>query len=104
MNEAKKKVIVDLTYKMIIEPSQGFPPHEFEESVKLFMEIVKSLLEEDYQKDNNEAKKKVIIDLTYKMIIEPSQGFPPHEFEESVKLYMEIVKSLLGEQYQKDNI
>jgi hypothetical protein len=52
MNETKKKVILDLTYKMIIEPSQGFPPHEFEESVKLFMEIVKSLLEGDYQKDN----------------------------------------------------
>ena len=52
MNEAKKKVIVDLTYKMIIEPSQGFPPHEFEESVKLFLEIVQALLKQDYQKDN----------------------------------------------------
>jgi len=39
MNETKKKVILDLTYKMIIEPSQGFPPHEFEESVKLFMRL-----------------------------------------------------------------
>ena len=52
MNEAKKKVIIDLTYKMIIEPSQGFPPHEFEESVKLFLEIVQALLKQDYQKDN----------------------------------------------------
>ena len=52
MNEAKKKVILDLTYKRIIEPSEGFPPHDGEESVKLFMEIVKSLLEEQYQKDN----------------------------------------------------
>ena len=52
MNEAKKKVILDLIYKMIIEPLQRFPPHEFEESVKLFLEIVQALLKQDYQKDN----------------------------------------------------
>jgi hypothetical protein len=52
MTPAKKKLILDLVQRMIIEPSQGFPPHEFEESVKLFLEIVQALLEEDYQKDN----------------------------------------------------
>ena len=52
MTPAKKQVIIDLVYRMIIEPSQGFPPHEFEESVKLFLDIVQTLLNEDYQKDN----------------------------------------------------
>jgi hypothetical protein len=65
MTPAKKKLILDLVQRMIIEPSQGFPPHEFEESVKLFLEI---------------------------------------EFEESVKLFLEIVQALLNEDYQKDNI
>ena len=52
MTPAKKKIILDLVQRMIIEPSQGFPPDEFEESVKLFIEIVQALLKEDYQKDN----------------------------------------------------
>ncbi len=52
MTPAKKKLTLDLVQRMIIEPSQGFPPHEFEESVKLFIEIVQTLLKEDYQKDN----------------------------------------------------
>jgi len=52
MTPAKKKLILDLVQRMIIEPSQGFPPHEFEESVKLFLDIVQTLLNEDYQKDN----------------------------------------------------
>lgn len=52
MTPTKKRVILDLVQSMIIEPSQGFPPHEFEESVKLFLEIVQALLEQDYQKDN----------------------------------------------------
>ena len=52
MTLAKKKLILDLVQRMIIEPSKGFTPHEFEESVKLFLEIVQALLEQDYQKDN----------------------------------------------------
>jgi hypothetical protein len=52
MTPAKKQVIIDLVYRMIIEPSQGFPLDEFEESVKLFLDIVQTLLNEDYQKDN----------------------------------------------------
>ena len=52
MTPAKKKLILDLVQRMIIEPSKVFPPDEFEESVKLFIDIVQALLEEDYQKDN----------------------------------------------------
>ena len=52
MTPAKKKLILDLVQRMIIEPSKEFPPHEFEESIKLFLEIVQALLNEDNQKDN----------------------------------------------------
>jgi hypothetical protein len=52
MTPAKKKLILDLVQRMIIKTSKGFPPHEFEESVKLFLEIVQALLNEDYQNDN----------------------------------------------------
>jgi len=52
MNEAKKKVILDLTREMIIQPSEVFSNEEFKESVKLFTEIIQALIEEDDQKDN----------------------------------------------------
>lgn len=52
MNETKKKVILDLTREMIIQPSQLFSNDEFEESVKLFIEIVKTLIEETDKNDN----------------------------------------------------
>ena len=52
MNEAKKKVIQELTQKMIIEPGEIFEDQEFKESVKLYLDIIKTLIEEDDQKDN----------------------------------------------------
>tara|TARA_R100000655_G_scaffold93129_1_gene134354 strand:- start:382 stop:543 length:162 start_codon:yes stop_codon:yes gene_type:complete len=52
MNEAKKKVILDLNKRMIIEPSETFEDQEFKESVKLYLDIIKTLIEEDDQKDN----------------------------------------------------
>ena len=52
MNEAKKKVLLDLTQRMIIEPSEIFEAQEFKESVKLYLDIIKTLIEEDDQKDN----------------------------------------------------
>ena len=52
MNEAKKKVIQELTQKMIIEPSEIFEDQEFKESVKLYLDIIKTLIEKDDQKDN----------------------------------------------------
>ena len=52
MNEAKKKVIQELTQKMIIEPSEIFEDQEFKELVKLYLDIIKTLIEEDDQKDN----------------------------------------------------
>ena len=52
MNEAKKKAILDLTQKMIIEPSEIFEDQEFKESVKLYLDIIKTLIEEEAPKDN----------------------------------------------------
>ena len=52
MNETKKKVIQELTQKMIIEPSEIFEDQEFKESVKLYLDIIKTLIEEGDQKDN----------------------------------------------------
>jgi len=52
MNEEKKKVILDLTRKMIIQRSEVYSNEEFKESVKLFVEIIQALIEEDDQKDN----------------------------------------------------
>jgi len=52
MNETKKKVILDLTREMIIQPSQLFSNDEFEESVKLFIEIIQTLIQESDQNDN----------------------------------------------------
>ncbi len=52
MKETKKKVILDLTREMIIQPSELFSNDEFEESVKLFIEIVKTLIDESDQNDN----------------------------------------------------
>ena len=51
MNETKKKVIQELTQKMIIEPSEIFEDQDFKESVKLYLDIIKTLIEEDHQKD-----------------------------------------------------
>ena len=52
MNETKKKVIQELTQKMIIEPIEIFEDQEFKESVKLYLDIIKTLIEKDDQKDN----------------------------------------------------
>lgn len=52
MNDTLKKVILDLTKKMVIDVADDFPHHEYEESIRLYMEIMQSLLNEDYQKDN----------------------------------------------------
>lgn len=52
MNETKKEVILDLTREMIIQPAEIFSSDEFKESVKLFVEIIQALIEEDDQKDN----------------------------------------------------
>ena len=52
MNETKKKVILDLTREMIIQPCELFSNDEFEESVKLFIEIIQTLIKESDQNDN----------------------------------------------------
>jgi|DEB0MinimDraft_4_1074332.scaffolds.fasta_scaffold18044_2 hypothetical protein len=52
MNDTLKKVILDLTKKMVIDVANEFPHYEYEESLKLYMEIMQSLLDGDYQKDN----------------------------------------------------
>ncbi len=52
MNETTKKVILDLTREMIIQPSELFSNDEFEESVKLFIEIIQTLITESDQNDN----------------------------------------------------
>ena len=52
MNETKKKVIQELTQKMIIEPGKIFEDQDFKESVKLYLDIIKTLIEKDDQKDN----------------------------------------------------
>jgi hypothetical protein len=52
MNDTLKKVILDLTKKMVIDVADDFPNYEYEESLKLYMEIMQSLLSGDYQKDN----------------------------------------------------
>lgn len=52
MNETKKKLIQELTKKMIIEPSEIFEDQDFKESVKLYLDIIKTLIERDDQKDN----------------------------------------------------
>ena len=52
MNEEKKKVILDLTREMIIQPSEVFSNDEFKESIKLYLDIIKALIEEEAPKDN----------------------------------------------------
>jgi hypothetical protein len=72
--------------------------------------IVKSIMKEFYKKESQKdtamtkKKKKVILDLTREMIIQPAEIFSSDEFKESVKLFVEIIQALIEEDDQKDNI
>tara|TARA_R100001460_G_scaffold3895_11_gene11299 strand:- start:2083 stop:2256 length:174 start_codon:yes stop_codon:yes gene_type:complete len=52
MNDIDKKVVLDLSREMIIQPAEIFSNEEFKESVKLFVEIIQALLHEDDHEDD----------------------------------------------------